>query len=49
LAKQLYLALKAQGNELKGIHSLVLALEQLNNTKIERKIFMKKDIAEAIM
>jgi len=49
LAKQFYLALKAQGNELKGIHSLILALEQLNNTKMERKVFQKKDIADAVM
>ncbi|ORX55491.1 3-hydroxyisobutyrate dehydrogenase [Piromyces finnis] len=49
LAKQLFLALKAQGNELKGIHSLILALESLNNTRIEKKIVCKTDISSGIM
>jgi len=49
LANQLYLALKAQGNEFKGIQSLILALEYLNNTKIEKKIIKKKDIATSLM
>jgi len=49
LAKQLYLALKAQGNELKGIQSIILALESLNNTKIERRVSNNLDISTEIM
>lgn len=49
LANQLFLALKVQGNELNGIQSLLLALESLNKTRIEKKFVEKTDISEGIM
>lgn len=49
LAKQLYLSLKAQGNENKGIQSLLLAFESFNNTKIERKIEKEYTIANTLL
>ncbi len=37
LVHQLYVALKAQGHGRKGIHGLVLALEQLSNVTMDKK------------
>jgi len=42
LAQQLYLAVQAQGYGNKGTHSLMLALEKISNTKVEKKISLKK-------
>ena len=36
LAHQLYMGLKAHGNEKKGMHALLLVLEQMNNTQVDK-------------